>query len=253
MGTFEGRFEDKVAVVTGSSSGIGEETARRLAAEGARVVVNSARSVEAGQAVVRGIEDAGGVATYVQGDISDREQRAHLVDEAVAAYGRLDVLVNNAGVTEVIPHHDLEAVTEDIFRRIYEVNVLGTFELTKLALPHLKASGSGAVVNVSSIAGVRQVGSSIPYAVSKAALNHLTELMAAVVGPEVRINAVAPGLIKTPWTEDWGPMHEAMESMAPLQRSGEPEDVAAVILDLAAAPWLTGQILVIDGGFTLRH
>ena len=202
MGTFEGRFEGKVAVVTGSSSGIGEETARRLAAEGARVVVNSARSVEAGQAVAGAIEDAGGAATYVQGDISDREQRARLIDEAVAAYGRLDVLVNNAGVTEVIPHPDLEAVTEDIFRRIYEVNVLGTFELTKLALPHLKASGSGAVVNVSSIAGLRQVGSSIPYAVSKAALNHLTELLANVVAPEVRVNAVAPGLIKTPWTED---------------------------------------------------
>ena len=248
-----GRFEGKAAVVTGSSSGIGAETARRLAAEGAQVVVNSATSVEAGQRVVAAIEADGGTATYVQCDISDREQRAHLIDEAVSAFGHLDVLVNNAGVTQVIPHHDLEAVTEEIFRRIYEVNVLGTFELTKLAMPHLKASGAGAVVNVSSIAGVRNVGSSIPYAVSKAALNHLTTLLANVSGPEVRVNAVAPGLIRTPWTEDWTPLHEAMDTMTTLQRSGEPGDVAEVILDLAASGYVTGQIVVIDGGFTLRN
>lgn len=248
-----GRFEGKVALVTGSSSGIGEETARRFAAEGATVVVNSSSSVEAGERVAAALVEAGGTATYVQCDISDRDQRARLIDETVAAHGRLDVLVNNAGVTQVIAHHDLDAVTEEIFRRIYEVNVLGTFELTKLALPHLKANGDGAVVNVSSVAGVRQLGSSIPYAVSKAALNHLTELMANVVGPEVRINAVAPGLIKTPWTQDWTPMHDAMETMTALRRTGEPGDIAEVIVDLAAASYLTGQVLVVDGGLTLRN
>jgi ketoreductase RED2 len=151
----------------------------------------------------------------------------------------------------VIPHHDLDAVTDEIFRRIFEVNVLGTFRLTKLALPHLKAHGNGAVVNVTSVAGVRPTGSSIPYAASKAALNHLTALLAKVTGPEVRVTAVAPGLVRTPWTQDWGPLHDAMSTMAPLGRSGEPTDIASVVVDLAASPYTTGQVVVVDGGFTL--
>jgi len=139
-----------------------------------------------------------------------------------------------------------------VFRRILDVNLIGTFELTKLALPHLRATGSGAVVNVTSIAGIRPTGSSIPYAVSKAALNHLTDLLANVTGPEVRVNAVAPGLIRTPWTADWGPIHDLMAERAPLGRSGEPDDVAAAIVDIAANPYLTGQVVVVDGGLSLR-
>ena len=169
------------------------------------MVVNSSRSVEAGQAVADEIVAEGGRATYVQADVSDPEARAHLVDATLADHGQLDVLVNNAGVTQVIPHADLDAVTEEIFRHILDVNLIGTFELTKLALPHLRARGDAAVVNVTSVAGVRPTGSSVPYAVSKAALNHLTALLANVTGPAVRVNAVAPGLVRTPWTADWGP------------------------------------------------
>ena len=132
------------------------------------------------------------------------------------------------------------------------VNVLGTWQLIQLAMPHLKASGDAAIVNVTSIAGVRPTGSSIPYAVSKAALNHMTRLLANVTGPEVRVNAVAPGLVRTPWTKDWGPLHDAMETRAPLQRSAEPADIAEVIIDVAAAAYLTGQVVVVDGGATLR-
>ncbi len=246
------RFEGKVVVVTGSSSGIGEATARRFAAEGATVVVNSATSVDAGRAVAGQIGEAGGRATYVQADIRSAEQRARLVDATVADHGRLDVLVNNAGVTRVIPHPDLDAVTEEVFRDILYVNLIGTFELTKLALPHLRATGDAAVVNVSSVAGVRPTGSSVPYAVSKAALNHLTALLANVTGPAVRVNAVAPGLIRTPWTADWGPIHDAMADRAPLGRSGEPDDVAAAVVDVAANRYLTGQVVVVDGGLSLR-
>ena len=242
-----GRFEGKVVLVTGSSSGIGEATARAFAAEGASVVVNSASSVDAGEKVAASLADG----AYVQADISDAEASERLVRQAVDRFGRLDVLVNNAGVTEVIPHHDLDAVTDEVFRRIFEVNVLGTFRLTKLALPHLKAHGNGAVVNVTSVAGVRPTGSSVPYAVSKAALNHLTALLAKVTGPEVRVTAVAPGLVRTPWTQDWGPVHDAMKSMAPLGRSGEPADVASVVVDLAASAYITGDVVVVDGGFTL--
>jgi ketoreductase RED2 len=246
------RFADKVVVVTGSSSGIGAACARAFAAEGATVVVNSSSSVEPGQALAAELVAAGATATYTQADVSSAEDRARLIDTAVADHGRLDVLVNNAGVTRVIAHSDLEAVTEEVFQRILDVNLIGTFELTKLALPHLRATGDGAVVNVTSVAGVRPTGSSVPYAVSKAALNHLTRLLANVTGPEVRVNAVAPGLIRTPWTADWGPLHELMAERAPLGRSGEPDDIAAAVVDVAASRYLTGQVLVVDGGMSLR-
>jgi ketoreductase RED2 len=167
-------------------------------------------------------------------------------------YGRLDVLVNNAGTTVVIPHHDLEAATPDVWRRIFDVNVVGTWQVTVAALPHLRTSGAGCVVNVTSLAGVRQTGSSIPYAASKAALNHVTRLLANVVGPEVRVNAVAPGLVDTPWTADWDTVREVVRSSAPLQRSGQPDDIADVVLALVRSRYVTGQVVVADGGLGLR-
>lgn len=242
------RFEDRVVLVTGSSSGIGEETARLFAAEGAKVIVNSSSSVAAGEAVAASLP--GG--TYVQADISDAGASARLIESIIALHGRLDVLVNNAGVTQVIPHADLDAVTDEIFSRILDVNVLGTFRLTKLAMPHLRASGEGSVVNVTSLAGLRPTGSSVPYAASKAALNHLTVLLANVCGPEVRVNAVAPGLIRTPWTSEWDAMHQAVGQIAPLRRSGEAIDVARAIVDVAASVYMTGQVVSVDGGMTLR-
>lgn len=242
------RYEGKVALVTGSSSGIGEAIARRLSAEGAVVVINSATSVEAGAAVAASLDRA----SYVQADIGVEAECADLVESVVDRHGRLDVLVNNAGVTQVIPHGDLDAASPDVFREIFGVNVIGTWQLTRLAVPYLAAKGGGSIVNITSVAGVRPTGSSIPYAASKAAVNHLTVLLANVVGPEVRVNAVAPGLIRTPWTEAWGPLHEAMSDRAPLGRSGEPDEIAEVVADVAAARYLTGEVVVVDGGLTLR-
>jgi ketoreductase RED2 len=242
------RFAGKVALVTGSSSGIGEAIARRLAGEGATVVVNSSSSVAAGERVAASLPSA----SYVQADVADDGACRRLVDITIERHGALDVLVNNAGTTKVIDHRDLDGVTDDVFRRILDVNLLGTWNLTRWAMAHLRASGDGAVVNISSVAGVRPTGSSIPYAVSKAAVNHLTALVANVAGPDVRVNAVAPGLVRTPWTEDWGPVHDAMEQMAPLGRSGEPDDIATVVADVVAARYLTGQVVVVDGGFSLR-
>ena len=237
-----------MVIVTGSSSGIGEATARLFDELGAHVVVNSSSSREAGIDVASSL--SGGL--YVQADVSDATQSAALVEETIERFGRLDVLVNNAGFTEVIPHHDLDAVSDDLFRRILEVNVIGPFRLTKLALPHLRRDGGGSVVNVSSIAGVRPTGSCIPYATSKAALNHLTELLANVSGPEVRVNAVAPGLVRTPWTDDWDPIHDAMQTLAPLGRSGTPAEIASVIVDLSESSYLTGHVVLVDGGMSLR-
>ena len=146
---------------------------------------------------------------------------------AVEDHGRLDILVNNAGTTEVIAHPDLDAASPEVWRRIFDVNVIGTWQVTVAAVPHLRAGGDGAVVNVSSVAGHTTRGSSIPYATSKAAVSHMTELLANVLGPEIRVNAVAPGLVDTPWTADWDVVREFVRAQAPLQRSGTPEDIAA--------------------------
>jgi ketoreductase RED2 len=239
-------FEGHVVAVTGSSSGIGEATARAFAAAGASVLVNSGRSVAEGEAVAASLPDA----LYVQGDITDPAVPGRLVEAALERWGRLDTLVNNAGTTEVIPHHDLQAASVDVWRRIFEVNVFGTWSMTVAAMDALRAA-RGSVVNVASVAGVRPTGSSIPYAASKATLNHLTVLLAKVVGPEVRVNAVAPGLIDTPWTADWDVVREVYSAVAPLKRSGQPEDVAEVILALAGAAYVTGQVLVVDGGMSI--
>jgi ketoreductase RED2 len=239
-------LEGQVVAVTGSSSGIGAATARAFAAEGAAVLINSARSVSEGEAVAASLPEA----LYVQGDITDPEVPERLVAAALDRWGSLDTLVNNAGTTAVIPHHDVAAATVDVWRRIFEVNVFGTWAMTVAALPALRAA-HGSVVNVASVAGVRPTGSSIPYAASKAALNHMTVLLAKVVGPEVRVNAVAPGLVDTPWTADWDVVREVVSQVAPLKRSGQPEDVAEVILSLARAGYVTGQVVVVDGGLSL--
>lgn len=240
------RWDGKVVLVTGSSSGIGEDCAVKLAERGATVVVNSVSSVEAGEALATRL----GQASYCRGDVSVPEEAQGLVDHCIAEHGRLDGLVNNAGTTVVIPHADLDALSPEIFRRLFDVNVVGAWNVSYAALPALRET-KGSIVNMGSIAGVRQTGSSIPYAVSKAALHHLTALMAKVTGPEVRVNAVAPGLIETPWTEDWGTLHELVAAAAPLKRTGQPADVSQAVLALLEADYITGQVLVVDGGLTL--
>ena len=236
----------RVVLVTGSTSGIGEETALRFAALGDHVIFNSVRSVEAGEALSAKTPGS----YYIQGDISNDADCERMIEMVLERYGRLDVLVNNAGATKVIAHADINAATLNVWRDIFEVNVFGTWNISVHAMPALKEA-KGSIVNVSSIAGIRQTGSSIPYAASKAALNHMTALLAKVVGPEVRVNAVAPGLIDTPWTADWDAIRGVVSALAPLKRSGTPGDVADVILSLASTPYVTGQVLVVDGGLGL--
>ena len=237
-------LEGQVAVVTGSSSGIGRATAEHLASLGARIVVNSASSVEAGEEVAGSLAPS---AIYVQGDISNPEDRRRLIDSAVEHFGRLDILINNAGWTAFVDHDNLDGLTDEIFHKTFEVNVFGTWSLTKLALPHLADSPHGNVVTITSVAGLRPAGSSIAYAMSKASLNHMTRLLAKSFGP-IRFNAVAPGLIETPWTSDWGTMHEFVSDRAPVQRSGKPEEVARAVGSLATNGYVTGEVLVVDGG-----
>jgi ketoreductase RED2 len=170
------------------------------------------------------------------------------VTAALGAFGRLDILVNNAATTEVIPHANLDAVTDEIFERILRVNVLGPWQMVRAAAPHLEASPSGQVIMISSRSATRPSGSSIPYAVSKAALNHMTVLLATALGPRIRVNAVAPGLIDTRWSKDWSALHERVRASAPLRRVGLPDDVADAVIGLALSAYVTGQVLSVDGG-----
>lgn len=239
-------FSGMVAIVTGSSSGIGESIAKRLSDLGASVVVNSANSVEAGQKVS---DDLKGESIYVQADISDKDQCQKLIDETIKRFGKLDLLVNNAGWTTLVPHGNLDGLTDEIFMKTFEVNVYGTWWLTKAALPALRESSDGHVVTITSVAGVRPMGSSIAYSMSKAALNHMTKLMAKSHGP-VRFNAVAPGLVETPWTKDWQTQHAGVAMINPIKRSATPDDCAEATLGLVRNKYVTGQIFVVDGGLT---
>jgi ketoreductase RED2 len=240
-------FAGRVAIVTGSSSGIGEATAHRLSALGCSVVVNSSSSVEAGQAVAAALPSE---SFYVQADISDKAQGQALLDATIAKFGRLDYLINNAGWTTRIAHHDLDALTDEIFERTFQVNVFGTWWLTKAAIPLLRASDDPCVVNVTSIAGLRPAGSSMAYSMTKAALNQMTVLLAKSYGP-IRVNAVAPGLVATPWTSEWDDQHAAIAAISPLKRSATPDDCAEAVLGLLRNKYTTGEIFVVDGGTTL--
>jgi len=238
---------NRVVVVTGSTSGIGEAVARRLATCGAAVVVNSARSVAAGRSLAEELPDA----LYVGGDIADPGTARALVQAVTDRWGRLDGLVNNAAVTTEVPLHDVDAVTLSDWERVLSVNVIGTFLVSQAALPLLRVSDDGWIINITSIAGVRQTGSSLPYAVSKAAVNHLTTLLAKFAGGRVRVNAVAPGLVDTPWTEGWDTQRELVAATAPLQRTATPDDVADACLGIVGSCYLTGQTVVVDGGLSL--
>lgn len=235
-----------IAIVTGSSSGMGAAIARRLAGAGMTVVVNSHSSVEAGEAVAAEIDGV-----YEQGDVGDEASADALVARVVERYGQLDLLVNNAGTTVTVPHADLEGATTEVWRRILDVNVLGAWHMSTAAAPHLKAT-AGHIVNITSLAGQRPIGSSIPYAVSKAAVDHLTRLLASALGPEIRVNAIAPGFVDTPWTAGWDEARERITSTIPLRRAGLPEDIADAVIGLHRSTYVTGQVLAVDGGYHLR-
>lgn len=240
-----------VALVTGSSSGVGEGIARRLAEDGFRIVVHSRVSVERGRRIAG---ELGG--HYLQADLADENEAHGLVSECVDAMGRLDVLVNNAGISAVIPHDDLVAATPAIWRELMEVNLIAPWILITAAVPHLRVSaaagGPAAIVNITSHAGVRPKGASIPYAATKAALGHVTKLLASALGPEVRVNAIAPGLVDTPLSAGWETVKEHWRTGSPMRRAARPADVADLASALISNRYLTGEVVVLDGGMNLR-
>jgi NAD(P)-dependent dehydrogenase (short-subunit alcohol dehydrogenase family) len=244
-------LERPVALVTGSTSGIGEAIARRLAHERYAVILHSRRSAETGRALASAL----GHAPYIQADLAQDGDRTRLVREAAAFWGRLDIIVNNAGISCVIPHADLGAATPSVWHELYEVNVVAPFRLVAEAEPLLREAARrgrpGCVVNISSHAGVRPKGASIPYAASKAALNHVTRLLAVSLAPDIRVNAVAPGLVDTPLTADWTAAQELWRTRSPMRRAASPDDIAQAVMMLIASNYLTGEILLSDGGLNL--
>lgn len=247
-------LKDAVCIVTGSASGIGAATALMLAARGARVLVNYSKSEDAARATLAACTAAGGEALLVKADVAADADCRRLAQAALDKWGRIDALVNNAGATKFANHADLEALVAEDFQRIYAVNVVGTYQMVRACAPAMKKGGRGAVVNVSSIAGKNGMGSSMAYAASKGALNTLTLSLARVLGPEIRVNAVCPGMVDTKWLrEGYGPRYAAIEARyrqgTALGRPGTPEEVAGVIVWLIeGAELITGDTIMVDGG-----
>jgi 3-oxoacyl-[acyl-carrier protein] reductase len=252
-------LRNQAAVVTGASSGVGRATALELARQGCRVLVHYNRSRDEAEAAVAEIRALGVDCMTAQGDTSvDADCRA-VVAAAVERFGRLDILVNSAGTTQFIPHHDLEAITDDVWHRILDVNVKGPFQCIRAAREAMVRSDGGHVVNVASIAGILATGSSIPYAASKAALINMTMSLARALAPQIRVNAVAPGFIAGRWLEQglgakYENVKEKTESRLPLRRVSTPEDVAdAIVSLLIGSKHITGQVLPVDGGMLIAN
>lgn len=243
-------MERPVALVTGSTSGIGAAIARRLSHDGFAVVLHSRSSAQTGQAMAAELD-----AAYVQADLASDADRIRLAREATARWGRLDALINNAGISQVIPHGNLAAATPEVWHHMYEVNVVAPFRLVAETEAALREAGRrgrpGSVVNVSSHAGIRPRGASIPYAASKAALNHATRLLALSLAPDIRVNAVAPGLVDTPLTEGWTAAQHLWRDRSPMGRAASPDDIAHLVAMLVSSDYLTGEVLLADGGLSL--
>ena len=249
-------LKGKTAIVTGSSSpGIGGQTAKLLAQHGCNVIVNYVTNADGAAEVVDACRSAGVQADAIQADVSDAEHCLRLVDSAIARSGRLDVLVNSAATTTAIPQARLDLLGPDDFERTFSVNVIGNYLMTRAAAGHLKATGDGAVVNVSSVAAFTGRGSSIAYTASKAAVNAMTQSFARILSPEVRVNAVCPGALLGNWTskilspEAYEKRVRAAKDELPLGRAVWPDDVANTILWLVqGATCMTGECIRMDSG-----
>lgn len=253
-------FDGKIVLVTGASTGLGAAIAVGAATRGAKaVIINYARSQMEAQATAEAVRAAGAEAVLAQGDVAD-DEACRAIAATARPYGRIDALVNNAGVTKFAPAHgDLDALAAADFQRIFAVNVIAPFQMLRAARPLLEAAERASVLMVSSIAGVTGIGSSVAYASSKGALNTMTLSLARVLGPKIRINAICPGFIDTPWHEKGLPpeaverVREGTKRMTPLQAASSAEDIAdAALFFLSdASRHVTGETLLVDAGLHL--
>lgn len=241
-------LDNKVAIVTGSTSGIGEGIARLLSAHGVKVMLNSVHSVDRGHALTSELKHS----SYCQGDIGIEEDCKRLVSETVDRFGKIDILINNAGKSARFTGDVLD-ISNEYFKETLDINVVGTWCLIREAMPYLKRTANGNIINITSCAGIdpASASSAIPYSVAKAAINHLTKFLAKHCGPEIRANAVAPGLILTPRTEDFDEALEKFQTQTPLKRIGEPRDIAELVLAIIKSNYINGEIILADGGFSV--
>lgn len=254
------QLSGKVAIVTGSASGIGAAVAVGLAKRGAKVVVNYSKSESEAKAVAASIRETGSEALVVQGNVARDEDCRKLAEATLKQWGRIDILVNNAGTTKFAAHTDLAALSAEDWQTIYGVNVIGPFQMMRACLDALKEHGDGSVVNVSSIAGVMGVGSSIAYAASKGALNTLTLSLARAFAPQIRVNAVCPGYVATPWfsgrfgEENSKRIAGQQAEANPLKRVAYAEDIANAVLFFAGPDSnnISGEFMLIDSGMHLN-
>jgi len=244
-------LRNKVVLVTGGGTGIGRATSLALAKRGAIVAVNYSRSEAEAEDTVRTIRQAGGRALAIRADVSRDGEVREMVAKIARDCGSVDALVNNAGITRHLPFDDLEAADGEAWDELFAVNVKGMFFCARAVAPHMVGNRQGAIVNVGSIAGLTGLGSSLPYAVSKAAVHGLTKSLAHALKPHVRVNCVVPGAVATRW---WAGREEQMKRLAPrllLQRIAEPEDIAQLICAVLEQEAMTGQIITADSGQTL--
>ncbi len=252
--------EAGVAIITGSSSGVGAACARQLAEKGCHVVINYAHNA-AGADATRAACEAFDVETeIVKADVADDADCKRLAAAAIERWGRIDVLVNNAGTTRFCDHDDLDGLDKQDFLDIYSVNTIGAYQMVRAVAPAMQRGGRGAIVNVASIAGVMGVGSSIAYAASKGAMITMGLSLARVLGPEIRVNTVCPGFIQGDWLEQgmgaerYAQTKAYLEQSTPLRLTTTPETIAEGILYfIVGADVVTGETLLLDGGHHLNQ
>ena len=251
-------LKNAVCIVTGAGTGVGAACARQLAAKGARVLVNYSRSENDARRVVDECIAAGGDAVPAKGDVSKDADCNAIAKVALDKWGQIDTLINNAGITKFAHASDLDALNAEDFQHLYAVNVIGPYQMTRACVPAMKQRGNAAIVNVSSISGVRGIGSSTAYIASKGALNAMTLSLARALAPEIRVNALCPGMVDTRWhssrfsDQDYAKFKANYEKIVPLEKAASPDDVAEVaVWLLEGAAQITGETLLVDGGLHL--
>ncbi len=252
-------LKNSVAIVTGSSSGIGAAVARQLAAQGCKVAINYSQNETGARAVAAECEALGGQVLIQRADVSEDGDCRMLVDATLKRFGRLNILVNNAGTTKFCVHQNLDGLSKEDFLGIYAVNLIGPFQMTRAAEAALRQQPVAHIVNMASIAAITGVGSSIAYAASKGALVTMTLSLARVLGPQIRVNAICPGFVAGEWLQKGlGPeVYESIRmqlaEISPLKNTATPETVAQTVLALVGgADWTTGETLIVDGGAHLH-
>jgi 3-oxoacyl-[acyl-carrier protein] reductase len=236
-------------VVTGGGTGIGRAISEHFARAGGRVIVNYSRSREDAEDTVKGIAAEGGTAVAVGADVSKQSDAIALMGAAVEKFGRLDYLVNNAGWSQRVPHAQLDDLTDEIWDRVFNTNLRGAFYCVRAAVPHLKKQAGAAIVNIASVAAVQGHGSSIAYAASKGGMVTMTKSLARALAPEIRVNAVLPGFVRTRFAGWPKESFDAAEKITPLRRLASTDDVAqATLFFCGSGNGITGETLAVDGG-----